>query len=200
MIKAYLPISSPLAHIELAFILGEVWTMVDPTGRMQARQHRRRVSRMQRDGIEITVIDDRDIVGFAASATRIEELYMTNVENMADRVLRKVNSMPFKVRRLNILDHGNKDGMEIGDDWITIETLPNYARHFRRLRGIFHRKGFVHFQHCDVGSNLPLLVALSDLVGVPVYAGTGAHNPVYRFNKGQYNRCVPDGRCEEDVD
>ncbi|MGH6928532.1 MAG: hypothetical protein ACREEV_09470, partial [Dongiaceae bacterium] len=53
--------------------------------------------------------------------------------------------------------------------------------------------GFVHLQHCDIGINKELLAALAKIWDVPVYAGTGAHNPVYRFNRGDYVRADPNG-------
>ncbi|MEO1017130.1 MAG: DUF4347 domain-containing protein, partial [Pseudomonadota bacterium] len=199
LIKACLPDSRLQAHNTMVVILGEMWTMVDPTGRTQARQQRRAIEEKHREGIEITAIDDQDLTGWVESATRIGELYITSVESLVDKVLKKVNAGEFKVRRLNIIDHGNKHAIEIGNDIITLETLPKFSTQLGRLKGIFHSKGFVHCQHCEVGSNLALLKALSNIFGVPVYAGTGKHNAVYRFNTGQYNRCVPSGRCDLDV-
>ena len=155
--------------------------------------------RLAREGMEITVVDDSDYVGWLASATRIDEIHMTNVESMVNNVVKRANSQGAKIRRLNVLDHGNDSGIEIGEDWITVSTLPQFTPHLGRLKGHFHSSGFTHFQHCNVGSNHELLKKLSSILGVPVYAGTGKHNPVYRFNFGQYDRCIPSGKCEADV-
>jgi hypothetical protein len=103
------------------------------------------------------------------------------------------------LRRLNLLDHGNPDGIELGADWITLTSLPIYRLLLGQLSQLFGSGGFVHLQHCEVGQNHALLCALSAIFRVPVYAGTGAHNPLYRFNLGRYERCLVDGKCESDV-
>lgn len=149
---------------------------------------------------EVTVIDDSDIVGWAASATRTDEIYMDDVKSMVDSVIKKVTATKVGLRRLNILDHGNANGFEVGKDWIEIGNIGKYEGTLRLLRSHFAKNGFVHLQHCDVGQNHALLARLSSILGVPVYAGTGAHNPVYRFNFGHYDRCFPDGKCEANVD
>lgn len=155
-------------------------------------------------GIEVTVIDDSDHVGWAASATRAGELYMTNVRTMVDRVLRHLAaSAPYSrtcgpgtptsasMSRLNILDHGNTTGVEIGTDWITTGTFGTFRGDLARLSGNFDASGFVHLQHCEAGMNLPLLELFADTVGVPIVAGRGLHNPVYRANFGYYVRVYP---------
>ena len=150
--------------------------------------------------LDIAVVDDSDIVGWMASVFRLNELYITDVASMVAGVRRRCSSITgAKVRRLDILDHGNSDGIEIGSDWLTMKTVGGFTNEFRELAKLFASSGFVHFQHCDVGQNHPLLAHLSGLLRVPVYAGTGAHNPVYRFNFGKYERCIPSGNCESDV-
>jgi hypothetical protein len=52
-------------------------------------------------GEEITVIDDSDIVGWTASATRIGEVYMTSVGTMVSKVKQEVRIK--RISRLNIL-------------------------------------------------------------------------------------------------
>lgn len=76
-------------------------------------------------GEEITVIDDSDIVGWAASETRIGEVYMSSVGTMVANVMQEIRDK--KISRLNILDHGNSEGIQIGNDWITVKTLPAFA-------------------------------------------------------------------------
>jgi hypothetical protein len=41
--------------------------------------------------VEIIVVDDSDIVGWLASATRIGEVYMSNVGSMVNNILRALN-------------------------------------------------------------------------------------------------------------
>jgi hypothetical protein len=59
--------------------------------------------------------------------------------------------------------------------------------------------GFVHLQRCNAGQNRLRLIEFAKTFNVPVYAGTGAHNPLYRFNcddKVQANR---DGSFDTNV-
>lgn len=147
--------------------------------------------------MEVTVVDDSDYVGWAASATRIGEVYMADTSSMVTNVLAASGQNP--ISRLNILDHGNPNGVQIGNDWITMTNVASFVPVLSRLRGHFTSGGFVHFQHCNAGQNLDLMRTLAAAFGVPVYAGTGAHNPVYRFNFGEYVRCDPDGTCARDV-
>jgi len=155
-------------------------------------------------GLEVTVIDDSDKVGWAAAATRTDELYMTSVRTMVDNVLAYLRrnapysrvcypGMPTsaKMSRLNILDHGNEDGGEIGNDWVTTGTFPTFQPELARLAGNFDQDGFAHLQHCEIGMNLPLVQMFADTFGVPVVAGRGYHNPIYRANYGYYVRVYP---------
>lgn len=148
-------------------------------------------------GENITVIDDSDIVGWASSATRVGEIYMTSVATMVKNVKKEIRNK--KISRLNILDHGNSKGFQIGGDWVSVKTLPLYAPELEKLKPLFEEKGFVHFQHCYIGQNRTLMLSLAKLFGVSVYAGTGKHNPVYRFNFGDYVRADPDGTFETEV-
>jgi Domain of unknown function (DUF4347) len=145
----------------------------------------------RRHGIDIAVIDDSDFTGWSASVTRTDEVYMSDVKSVVANVLKAKG--PYAIRRLDILDHGNEYRIQIGDDRIDLNTLQKFKADLSKLKGQFSAGGFVHLQHCDIGVNKELLVALAKLWGVPVYAGTGKHNPVYRVNFGEYVRADPDG-------
>jgi hypothetical protein len=147
--------------------------------------------------IEVTVIDGSDVVGWMAGFFRIGEVYMTNVTTMVKNVLKALDK--HRILRLNILDHGNQNGIQIGNDWITTQSIARYRPVLTRLRGRFAANGFVHVQHCNAGQNLNLIRALAATFGVPVYAGTGAHNPIYRFNLGDYVKCDSKGKCKTTV-
>jgi hypothetical protein len=149
--------------------------------------------------MEVTVVDDEGVVGWAASATRFGEVYMTDVNSMVRNVRQKAGENQQNITRLNILDHGNPNGIQIGNDWITLANVRNFVPQLSRLRSSFASGGFVHIQHCEAGQNLDLMRQLAAAFGVPVYAGTGAHNPVYRINLGEYVRCNPDGTCQFQV-
>jgi hypothetical protein len=140
---------------------------------------------------EITVIDDNSVSGWVQSVFRIGEIYMTDVDSMVRNVINATQST--LIDRLNIIDHGDRDGIEIGGDWIDDTNLSEYAEKLRRLAGYFAPTGFVHLQHCSVGQNRTLLLALARIWGVSVYAGTGYENANFRFNVGDYVRADPDG-------
>jgi hypothetical protein len=151
--------------------------------------------------IEITIIDGSDHVGWAAGATRVGELYMTNVKTMVDKIIVEMKNHPNdKISRLNILDHGNKNGIQIGKDWVDVNNLKEYLVFLNKLKPYFKKSSFVHLQHCNIGQNIKFVSELSKALGVAVYAGTGKHNPVYRFNTGVYVKCLPKGKCQTDVD
>jgi hypothetical protein len=145
--------------------------------------------------MEITVIDDSDWVGTLVAATRLGEVTMTDVASMVSNVLNKANGRD--ISRLNIMDHGNSRSFQIGNDRISLQTLGRFRPTLARINGHFTAAGFVHLQHCRIGNNQSLLLELSRIWGVPVYAGTGDHNSVYRFNFGEYVRC--DLTCRTNV-
>ena len=162
--------------------------------------------------LEITVVDDSDIVGWVASATRVGEIYMQDVDSMVNNVLGALRVYTYsrvctpndrirynRMSRLNILDHGNARGIQIGSDWIDTTSLPNFQVTLALLSGNFAPSGFVHLQHCNIGQNRPLMLALAKTFNVSVYAGTGKHNPAYRFNTGSYVRADADGSFHADV-
>lgn len=142
--------------------------------------------------IEVTVIDKSDVTGWLAALVRFfDAVYMESAESMVSNVVHEAGND--KIIRLNILDHGNSDGFQLGNDFVTLDSLARFETALGRLRGRFAPGGFIHLQHCDVGQNYPLLVRISRITGVPVYAGTGAHNPLYRINFGHYVRCTSTG-------
>ncbi len=146
------------------------------------------------DGLELTAVDDRDLVGWLASATRWWEVSMHDTHSMVEGILERAGRRP--IRRLNIIDHGNPHGFQLGDDWITANNLSQYADILERLRGRFTSDGFVHLQHCQAGQNQELLCQLASILGTAVYAGRGLHNPVLRFNLADYVLAHPDGRFQ----
>lgn len=141
--------------------------------------------------MEITVIDDDSYAGWFAGLTRTDEVYMSNAQSMVINVLGKAGAN--KISRLNILDHGNTLDMELGDDVVTAANVDTFSTTLGLLRGHFTPTGFVHLQHCNIGSNRCLLRKLAQIWGVSVYAGTGKQNTVYRFNTGSYVRCDTNG-------
>lgn len=145
--------------------------------------------------MEITVIDRRDPgPGFLTSLLRLNEVYMTNTTSMVNNVLAAAGQN--RITRLNIIDHGQDGGMQLGDDLIFDDNMRYFRGTLSLLRGHFAADGFVHLQHCFVGNNRALLRTLAQIWQVPVFAGTGYHRPAIRFQDGQYVRCDPNGDCQ----
>jgi hypothetical protein len=138
--------------------------------------------------IEVTAIDDRSDpgewwriprhTGPISAAVRTGEVYMTSVATMVANVLSEINA-------------GTPT-----DDVIGTSNVAGYGAELGRLSGKFSPRGYVHLQHCEAGGNRALMTALAAIFGVPVVAGTGLHNPVYRANFGSYVKAYPDGRYE----
>ncbi|WP_178346826.1 DUF4347 domain-containing protein [Marivita hallyeonensis] len=105
---------------------------------------------------------------------------MTSVQTMVDNVIAVLDGN--SISWLNILDHGNPNGIQIGDQWITAGTLPHYSAELGRLTPYFSAGATVHLQHCESGQNRSLMRALAGIWNVTVRAGTGLHNSVLRVN------------------
>lgn len=97
---------------------------------------------LREEGIEITVIDDSDSYGFVASMTHVDEIYMEDVKSMVANVLKAKG--PYKIRRLNIVDHGNEHLFQVGRDRIAESNFSTYEPELAKLKGHFHAGGFVH--------------------------------------------------------
>lgn len=140
--------------------------------------------------VEITVVDDRvdpgswyfvpRYTGWVAAATRCGEVYMTSTETMVDNVLGAAGGQ--KIAYLNIIDHGNPRGIQLGSDWLTVSTFSNFQGTLRRLSGKFTNGATVHLQHCEAGQNEGLMRQFAALWNVEVRAGRGLHNPLLRVN------------------
>jgi len=137
------------------------------------------------------------VMDWVDGAARIGEVYMTSVSNMAANVLAKAAKTP--VSRLNILAHGSFIRVLFGNDLIEVRNFRKFEPSLMLLRGRFANNAFVHFQICDVGLNLVLLQLFAKAFGVPVVAGAGAENTLFRFNWKNYVKCDPSGACTLNV-
>lgn len=115
---------------------------------------------------------------------------MSDSATMAANVLALLGDRT--MTRLNIMDHGNSLGIEIGSDWIaTVADVKRFAGSLGRLRGKFSAGGFVHLQNCEAGANKDVMCALADVFGVPVFGGTGSQSALLPINFGSYVSCGP---------
>ena len=106
--------------------------------------------------IEVSVVDERTetsipwynparFTGPLANIFR-GDATMRDAATMATNVLALLRGR--SMTQLNVLDHGNAEGIEIGDDWIaTVADVRRVAGSLGRLRGKFTAGGFVHLQN-----------------------------------------------------
>lgn len=116
------------------------------------------------------------------------DVTMTDISSMVTNVIAFLGSR--SMHRLNLMDHGNAAGVEIGDDWLgSAADVTRHASTLGRLRSKFASGALVHLQNCHAGQNRDVMCTLAGAVGVPVYGGTGLQNPLLGFNLGDYVSC-----------
>lgn len=122
---------------------------------------------------DIIVIDTAEAVGALSQLFRgFAGLSMTSVKTMTANVYAQVIKNKADIRGLRIMDHGNAQGCQIGNDFVTTTNFSAYRHDLLKLKGTFcPHTGFVHMLHCLQGQNTPLMHEFAKLWNVPVYAG-----------------------------
>ncbi|MEM6974312.1 MAG: DUF4347 domain-containing protein [Pseudomonadota bacterium] len=147
------------------------------------------------------VIDDRvdwragitgALWGPFIALTTIGEVSMTSAETMVENVTGALAPHE-RLAALRVVDHGWRDGLELGDDLVTETSFDRLAPVLSALRGHFACGGFVHFMGCHVALKPRLMHRFARLWNVPVYGGTGATNG-YKMNCGDWVEVRPCGR------
>ena len=126
------------------------------------------------------------------------EIIMTGVAQMVAAVLRRIAAGTPAARRislLNIHDHGTPRSFNIGEEEVTLATLPQRAADFARLRPHFAPGGVVRLGHPGIARHPALVQGLALLLAVPVYAGMAAEHGSAALLPGAGRICAhPDGR------
>lgn len=115
----------------------------------------------------------------------------TTPEQFVDKIIKYSDGS--SISRINIVDHGNRQALSIGDTIITNGNFHDYESTFSRLNGRFASNGFVHLLHCEVGWALPLMTKLASTVGVNVYGGLGFTSALGLINPGGMHGVFPNG-------
>ena len=107
---------------------------------------------------DIIVIDTSEAVGALSQLVRcFAGLSMSSVKTMTANVSAQVIKNQADIRGLRIMDHGNAQGCEIGNDFVTTANFFSYYNAFSQLTGAFcPYNGFAQMQHCLAGHNTPL--------------------------------------------
>ena len=113
--------------------------------------------------------------------------------DMVNKVSAKADEVEDVVQQLNVIGHGSASGIQIGGHFVELSNVKNYEVEFRRLRDVLSGESCVFLRGCVVGQNEKLLVALAQMFGVPVYAGTSAENTLVDFNFGDIVKAYPGG-------
>jgi len=119
-------------------------------------------------------------------------VFMQDVKTFAVTVIAAADGG--KINRLNIHDHGNKDGCYFGKDWITTGNFEKFVPYLAKVTPYLTKTAIVHLGHCEMGQIPDLMRMFALTFGVRVYAGTGydAGAP-FNNNTGDYVGCTPAG-------
>jgi hypothetical protein len=169
-------------------------------------------------GMHVKVVDRSDATGRFAAASRLNEIYMADALTMVTNVLAQLRSNPpysrvcapgqrtaARISRLDIIDHGAIDSIQLGKDKV---SAANFDRSFRAtllpLAIHFEKDGFAHLQNCFAGGQITLLEKFADTWGVPIVAGKGGdwELGVTQLNWDGYVRVYPangNGRRKQDT-
>ncbi|MBO6512086.1 MAG: DUF4347 domain-containing protein [Roseibium sp.] len=122
------------------------------------------------------------------------EIELRTTKQMVDDIFKKLKPGQ-KIRSLKIVDHGNNQCQEIGDDNARYSSfmkseltgMPSQiALQFQRLKGHFAKNGYIWLAGCNVGRAKKLLGAVSRSTGATVFAGTGQQYHPGDVNDGKY--------------
>ena len=122
---------------------------------------------------DIIVIDTSEAVGALSQLVRgFAGLSMSSVKTMTANVHAQVIKNQADIRGLRIMDHGNAQGCQIGNDFVTTANFSTYWHDLATLQGCFcPYTGFVHMLNCLMGQNTALMLEFAKWWNVPVYAG-----------------------------
>ena len=142
------------------------------------------------DSIDIYCIgkgEDFDIVTFLANVFHPLALTFGTAADMVKQVVLSCNKG--QLGELTIVGHGNPEGQYFGTDWVDNDSLESFRKDLVRLNPLFGRDGLVTLAGCEQGQNGSFLLALSDMLDVPVRGFTAYQRPVFPGNQGSETRC-----------
>ncbi len=169
--------------------------MVDPLGRMQARQARAAARRASELEIIAISAHESDAVMWISGALSIGEINIVNVEDMVEQINRKCSGGK-RIKSLEIVGHGNDTGQHVGADWLSATSLrTTHGKQLKKLEPHFMQSAVVTLEGCKVGQAEELLKRLSLMwPGVRVRAKTALQRPLIPGDEGGVRECV-NGRC-----
>jgi hypothetical protein len=159
--------------------------------------------------IDVYVIDDSrfDLTMFVDSALTWNDVGVRNLRDMADKLV-KLCLKGDRIAELRIVGHGNEIGQYVGSEWLTEASLGTHRAQLGRISSLFTRVGqsskraHVIMGGCQQGRNGGFLLALSNILSVPVSGFTAMQRPVLPGDEGGrttcYITCNRQGRTKAD--
>src|SRR5512138_878527 len=137
----------------------------------------------------VSKTSDFDMATFLSNVLHPVAVSIKNVADLANQVVLVCKSAPGSLGELTIVGHGNPFGQYIGSDWVNKDNLENFRADLARLLPLFGRDGLVTMAGCRQGRNGSFLLALSDMLDVPVRGFTADQRPGVPGNQGSETRC-----------
>ena len=136
-----------------------------------------------RPGVDVVLID-RQLQDSAALSRSIDEsaqrfLYDSRFDlahDILDRVSRWATQTGSKIDSLSIFSHGSAGAFQLGNEWISTESLARTATDWRQLSQVLATNANIDVYSCDVAASgsggQTLIDQLSLLTGAEVFAST----------------------------
>lgn len=153
--------------------------------------------------IDVYVVDDSsfDLTMWIDSALTWGDTGVQSVVDMVAKVNRLCSNGD-RIATLTIVGHGNEEGQYIGREWVTQKSLSTHRPSLAQLARLFSRPGQVVMGGCRQGRNGAFLLALSDILNVPVVGYTALQRPGVPGPEGGstvcYITCTRSGRTSAD--
>jgi hypothetical protein len=152
--------------------------------------------------IDIYCLETMEKFDLSVIILNVENPFAIAVKNISDMVTKVVlacNNAGKEIGELNLDGHGDPFGQYIGSDWLSEESLPRHRSNLLRLAPLFGKGGLLTMRGCEQGQNGHFLLAISDLLNVPVRGFTALQRPIVPGAQGSETRCfITCARGEKD--
>jgi len=142
------------------------------------------------DSIDLYFISDPGhFDGFLSSTSLFHPTAsrMKTVSDMIDQIVPACKTA--KLGELTVVGHGNPFGQYVGTDWLDKDTLESFRSSLKRLVPLWGSDSLLTMGGCEQGQNGSFLLALSDIVDVPVRGFTALQRSFVPGNQGGETKC-----------
>jgi hypothetical protein len=98
-----------------------------------------------------------------------------------------------------LVDHGSGNGIQIGNDYLTINNIEKFKDLLSQLGSYFPKDAYIHFWHCNAGDNPELIKKIAEYMGRGVMVSDSVNAPAYNEKApwGDFKKYNPDGSEEK---